>query len=302
MKRTNYLLLALTLLLTFAGCNQKEKKLAKIVDGITQEQRLVVFDIMASALDMDFNPSSHYGYRDDTLVFGIEVDTLSEKKVEIITKGEQQLKNYLLTALCNESSQVKELLSQIAEVPAYLKLTYEDLSTEKNIDVILNATEIEEALVKEYKHRDVLESFFKWFSFKESDEEYNVRSCFEKINEKDYIVVECTSDTSLLSVIDEKVNSDIDNAKDNFLFDIDDIVDLNEYKGKISKKYQDDFAEYLKEYYMEEEELFDNDYIPKLMQKSNAGLVIRFKDKSLNKTLDIVIESNELLGETHNQK
>lgn len=207
-----------------------------------------------------------------------------------------------MTAFCNESSQVKELLSQIAKVPAYFKLTYEVLSIKEKIDVILNATEIEEALVKEYKHRDVLESFFKWFSFDESDEEYNVSSCFEKINQKDYIVVEYTSDTSLLSEIDKKVNSDIDNAKDNFLFDIDDIVDLNEYKDKISKKYQDDFAEYLKEYFMEEEELFDNDYIPKLMQKSNAGLVIRLNDKSLNKTLDIVIESNELLDEKNSEK
>ena len=301
MKRTSYFLLVLTLLLTFAGCNQKGKKLEKIANGITQEQQLAVLDIMASALDLNLDPHYYYQHRDDTLIFGLVVDTLSEKEVEKITQGEQQLKNYLLTALCNESPQAKELLSQIAEVPAYFKLTYEDLSTKEKIDVILNPMEIEEVLVKDYKHRDVLENFFEWSLFNESDEKYNVSSCFEKINEKEYILVEYSLDNTVLSDIDERVNSDIDNAKDNFLFDIDDIVDLNEYKDKISKKYRNDYAEYVKENILEEG-LFDNDYIPKLMQKTNVGFILRFKDNSLNKTLDIVIESNELLGEAHNQK
>ena len=297
MKKVSYILLALSLMLTFAGCNQKEKKLQQIV--LTDEQIIVIRDITTSALIDDIIKSTS-SYRGDTLVFGIVVDTLSDDNVERITKGEQRLKKYLLTALCNESSQVKELLSQIAEVPANFKLTYGDNITEKKISVTLNATEIKDALAKKYKQRDVLGNYFEWLSFYESDEEHNVSSRFEKIDEKEYIVVVYASD-SMFFVINERVNFDIDNAKDNFLFDIDDIVDLNEYKDKISKKYRDDYAEFVKEYFMEEG-LFDNMYIPKLMQKTNVGLIIRYEDKSSNKTMDVVFESNELLGETHNQK
>lgn len=297
MKRTSYFLLVLTLLLTFAGCNQKEKKLQQI--DLTHEQSSFVRDIMASALDLDGFLHSTAGYHHDTLVFGIVVDTLSEKEVEKMTKGEQLLKNYLLTALCCDSSPVKELFSQIAAVSAPIKLFYGD-SSEEEIIMALNGTELREALAKEYKQRDVLGNYFEWLSFYESDEEYNVSSRFEIINETDYIVVVYASD-SMFSDINERVNFDIDNAKDNFLFDIDDIVDLNEYKDKISKKYRDDYAEFVKEYFMEEG-LFDNMYIPKLMQKTNVGLIIRYEDKSSNKTMDIVFESNELLGETHDKE
>lgn len=122
MKNVSYILLTLSLMLTFAGCNQKEKKLQQIV--LTDEQIIVIRDITTSALDIDDIIKSTSSYRGDTLVFGIVVDTLSDDNVERITKGEQRLKKYLLTALCNESSQVKELLSQIAEVPANFKLTY----------------------------------------------------------------------------------------------------------------------------------------------------------------------------------
>ena len=210
------------------------------------------------------------------------------------------MKKYLLTALCNESSQVKELLSQIAEVPANFKLTYGDNITEEKISVTLNATDTKDALAKKYKQRDVLGNYFEWLSFYESDEEYNVSSRFEKIDEKEYIVVVYASD-SMFSDINERVNFDIDNAKDNFLFDIDDIVDLNEYKDKISKKYRDDYAEYIKEYFMEEG-LFDNMNIPKLMQKTNVGLIIRYKDKSSNGAMDVIFESDELLGEKNSEK
>ena len=298
MKNVSYILLTLSLMLTFAGCNQKEKKLQQIV--LTDEQIIVIRDITTSALDIDDIIKSTSSYRGDTLVFGIVVDTLSDDNVERITKGEQRLKKYLLTALCNESSQVKELLSQIAEVPANFKLTYGDNITEEKISVTLNATEIKDALAKKYKQRDVLGNYFGWLSFYESDEEYNVRSRFEKIDEKEYIVVVYASD-SMFSVINERVNFDIDNAKDNFLFDIDDIVDLNEYKDKISKKYRDDYAEYIKEYFMEEG-LFDNMNIPKLMQKTNVGLIIRFKDKSSNGAMDVIFESDELLGEKNSEK
>ena len=298
MKNVSYILLTLSLMLTFAGCNQKEKKLQQIV--LTDEQIIVNRDITTSALDIDDIIKSTSSYRGDTLVFGIVVDTLSDDNVERITKGEQRLKKYLLTALCNESSQVKELLSQIAEVPANFKLTYGDNITEEKISVTLNATEIKDALAKKYKQRDVLGNYFGWLSFYESDEEYNVRSRFEKIDEKEYIVVVYASD-SMFSVINERVNFDIDNAKDNFLFDIDDIVDLNEYKDKISKKYRDEYAEYIKEYFMEEG-LFDNMNIPKLMQKTNVGLIIRFKDKSSNGAMDVIFESDELLGEKNSEK
>lgn len=298
MRKINCFLVALALLVSFAGCNQKEKKLQQIV--LTDEQIIVIRDITTSALDIDDIIKITSSYRGDTLVFGIVVDTLSDDNVERITKGEQRLKKYLLTALCNESSQVKELLSQIAEVPANFKLTYGDNITEEKISVTLNATEIKDALAKKYKQRDVLGNYFEWLSFYESDEEYNVSSRFEKIDEKEYIVVVYASD-SMFSVINERVNFDIDNAKDNFLFDIDDIVDLNEYKDKISKKYRDDYVEYIKEYFMEEG-LFDNMNIPKLMQKTNVGLIIRYKDKSSNGAMDVIFESDELLGEKNSEK
>ena len=298
MRKINCFLVALALLVSFAGCNQKEKKLQQIV--LTDEQIIVIRDITTSALDIDDIIKSTSSYRGDTLVFGIVVDTLSDDNVERITKGEQRLKKYLLTALCNESSQVKELLSQIAEVPANFKLTYGDNITEEKISVTLNATDTKDALAKKYKQRDVLGNYFEWLSFYESDEEYNVSSRFEKIDEKEYIVVVYASD-SMFSDINERVNFDIDNAKDNFLFDIDDIVDLNEYKDKISKKYRDDYAEYIKEYFMEEG-LFDNMNIPKLMQKTNVGLIIRYKDKSSNGAMDVIFESDELLGEKNSEK
>ena len=167
MKRTSYFLLVLALLLTFVGCNQKEKKLQQI--DLTHEQSSFVRDIMASALDLDDFLHTTAGYHHDTLVFGIVVDTLSEKEVEKMTKGEQLLKKYLLTALCCDSSPVKELFSQIAAVSAPIKLFYGD-SSEEEIIMALNGTELRVALVKEYKQRDVLGNYFEWLSFYESDE------------------------------------------------------------------------------------------------------------------------------------
>ena len=299
MKKVSYILLALSLMLTFAGCNQKEKKLQQIV--LTDEQIIVIRDITTSALDIDDIIKSTSSYRGDTLVFGIVVDTLSDDNVERITKGEQRLKKYLLTALCNESSQVKELLSQIAEVPANFKLTYGDNITEEKISVTLNATEIKDALAKKYKQRDVLGNYFEWLSFYESDEEYNVSSRFEKIDEKDYIVVEIAAD-SALSSIDKLVNSDIEDAKNNFSIDIDEIIDLDKYKNKISEKYREEVANYLKEEYIESGEMFINKYIASLMQQANVGSIIRFRDKKSDNIMDIVIESNELLGEKNSEK
>lgn len=299
MKKVSYILLALSLMLTLAGCNQKEKKLQQIV--LTDEQIIVIRDITTSALDIDDIIKSTSSYRGDTLVFGIVVDTLSDDNVERITKGEQRLKKYLLTALCNESSQVKELLSQIAEVPANFKLTYGDNITEEKISVTLNATEIKDALAKKYKQRDVLGNYFEWLSFYESDEEYNVSSRFEKIDEKDYIVVEIAAD-SALSSIDKLVNSDIEDAKNNFSIDIDEIIDLDKYKNKISEKYREEVANYLKEEYIESGEMFINKYIASLMQQANVGSIIRFRDKKSDNIMDIVIESNELLGEKNSEK
>jgi hypothetical protein len=299
MKKVSYILLALSLMLTFAGCNQKEKKLQQIV--LTDEQIIVIRDITTSALVIDDIIKSTSSYRGDTLVFGIVVDTLSDDNVERITKGEQRLKKYLLTALCNESSQVKELLSQIAEVPANFKLTYGDNITEEKISVTLNATEIKDALAKKYKQRDVLGNYFEWLSFYESDEEYNVSSRFEKIDEKDYIVVEIAAD-SALSSIDKLVNSDIEDAKNNFSIDIDEIIDLDKYKNKISEKYREEVANYLKEEYIESGEMFINKYIASLMQQANVGSIIRFRDKKSDNIMDIVIESNELLGEKNSEK
>lgn len=301
MRKINCFLVALALLVSFAGCNQKEKKLQQIV--LTDEQIIVIRDITTSALDIDDIIKITSSYRGDTLVFGIVVDTLSDDNVERITKGEQRLKKYLLTALCNESSQVKELLLQIAEVPANFKLTYGDNITEEKISVTLNATEIKDALAKKYKQRDVLGNHFEWLSFYESDEEYNVSSRFEKIDEKDYIVVEIAADSiHVLSSIDKLVNSDIEDAKNNFSIDIDEIIDLDKYKNKISEKYREEVANYVKEEYIENGEMFINKYIASLMQQANVGSIIRFRDKKSDNIMDIVIESNELLGEKNSEK
>lgn len=81
MKRTNFILLALTLLLTFAGCNQKEKELEKIVDGINNEQILDIYKIAASAFDKNAYPENYLKQRNDTLIFGIVVDTPFGKEV-----------------------------------------------------------------------------------------------------------------------------------------------------------------------------------------------------------------------------
>ena len=303
MRKINCFLVVLALLVTFAGCNQKEKKLEKITEGISQAQWYLINEIAASAFDKNVHPSSSFTYRNDTLMFEIVIDTLTEGKVKQAKNGEKLLKNYLLTALCCENSPVKELFSHIAEAPTPLKLFYGDSSEKEKIIMLVSGTEIRDALAKEYGQRNVLENYFEWLSFYEfdEDEEFNVSSCFEKINEKDYIVVEYASD-SMLSYIDEKVNFDIDNAKDNFLIDIDDIVDFDKYKNKISEKYREEIAEYIKEEYVEEGGLFDNKYIPELMQKTNVGLIFRLKDKSSGKPMDVVIESNEFLGEKNSEK
>ena len=82
MKKITLLMVALSLLLAFTGCNQKEKKIAKIIDGITEEQMGEINEIVAASWDLDADKVVFdIGYTHDTIYISC-YDTFSIESLD----------------------------------------------------------------------------------------------------------------------------------------------------------------------------------------------------------------------------
>ncbi|MBR4646837.1 MAG: hypothetical protein IKO75_06990 [Bacteroidales bacterium] len=152
MKNLSYILLTLSLLLTFTSCNQKEKKIAKIIDRITEKQMADINEIIAATFDLNADSVDFgYGIRQDTLYF-IDYNKFSLEDRDIDVQ-----KKFLLAALCSESPDTKELFAQIADVPAVLQFIYVDtIGHTIYLPIDINSSELKESLSKEYTPQDVL--------------------------------------------------------------------------------------------------------------------------------------------------
>lgn len=298
MKRTNYILLALTLLLTFVGCNQKEKKLAKIVDGITTEQS----EAIKATLNFSDNLDLKIAQQADTVVFAVveiasskdndedyevaedesnedSIDDESQKK-----KIMSSVKTYLLSAFCSDPI-VKDLLQQIADISAHIKFTFGNDEKEANPDiVIIGNAELQKVLAEKYTSHDVLISYIDVLNAISSDKETKI------FIEGNYVTIEYRID-SVFADIEDRVEYDIYMAKNSFLSNIDDIVDFEQYKGEISESYVKEYQDKIKESLLEEDDFF-NWFKPLL--KDNAGLIVRYSDNNSDKSIDVVFEPDEL--------
>lgn len=283
MKKSSLFLLTLVLLLTFAGCNQKEKKLQNIIDGITVEQKYSILEIASMGFA---NPDSCHldiDQRNNTIIFHIVENRLSNddsdestvKHKDLEKKFEQLAKNFILSALSSDSPEIKGLLKQIADVPASISID----------GIFISETELQDALNKEFTAREILSNWVNCLDVIGEEENFATKL------DGDYIVLSYNED-DIISDIDEWVNSDIEHAMNSFITDIDDIVDMDLYKDKISDKYRKDIADDIKQNF---DGLFESAYIPKLMKKAATGLIIRFIDQDSDRTLDITFEPDELL-------
>ena len=154
MRKINCFLMILALIVTFAGCNQKEKKIAKIIDGITEEQMGEINKIVAASWNLDADKVVFdIGYTHDTIYISC-YDTCS-----IESPDRDLQKDFLFAALCSNSPETEGLLAQIAAVPAVLLFAYAD-DVSHTLDLTeTNPNEIKEALVKDYTPKDVLNSY-----------------------------------------------------------------------------------------------------------------------------------------------
>lgn len=154
MRKINCFLMILALIVTFAGCNQKEKKIAKIIDGITEEQMGEINKIVAASWNLDADKVVFdIGYTHDTIYISC-YDTFS-----IESPDRDLQKDFLFAALCSNSPETEGLLAQIAAVPAVLLFAYAD-DVSHTLDLTeTNPNEIIEALVKDYTPKDVLNSY-----------------------------------------------------------------------------------------------------------------------------------------------
>lgn len=281
MKRTNYLFLVLALLLTFIGCNQKEKKLAEreknlalIVDGITDSQMGVINEIIAAAFDLDAD-SVDFGveFRNDTLYF-IDYNkfSLGERDIDL-------QKKFLLAALCSETPDKKELFAQIADVPALLQFMYVDTVEHKiYLPTDINSSELKESLSKEYTPIDILKSYTDMVncSFKEG-----------KLSlEKSYFVVSFYDN-------DYDIESYIDSLKAEALDeDYYDIINWDNYENKMSKEIQDE-AEWLCLLLLVE--IYNhNPYIFNEIIKADLGFELRLSGKNKEKGTSVRLDNSDL--------
>ncbi len=275
MKKTSFFLLVLTVLLTLASCNQKEKKLAKIVDGITAEQLDAIREITAEAFGMDADSIDFgYGFSNDTLYF-VGYDNHCYEGYDFNLR-----KEFILAALCSDASETKGLLSQISEVPAALEFFFVDTIGHSLYNPTVSNAEIKGALSKNYTSRDALSSYVNFVKDKQ-----------DITLENDYVVLSVNKN-GLFNGIEETVQQDIDDAKNSFLANIDDIVDINLYKDKISESYIKNFQNNAKETIVEIGLFEDVGYFGKLMKNNDVGFIVRFKDS--DKNIDIVWEPDEL--------
>lgn len=281
MKKISYILLTLSLLLTFTGCNQKEKKLAEkeknlsiIVGGITDAQKGVINEIIAAAFDLDAD-SVDFGYEiyQDTLYF-IDYNKFSLEKYD-----KDLQKKFLLGALCNESPDIKELFAQIADVPAFLQFMYVDtVGHTTYLPIDINSSELKKSLSKEYATIDILKSYTDMVncSFKEG-----------KLSlEKSYFVVTFYDNNyDIESYIDSLKAESLDE-------DYYDIINWDNYENKMSKEIQDE-AEWLCLLLLEK--IYDhNPYIFNEIIKANLGFELRLSGKNKEKSTSVRLDNSDL--------
>ena len=283
MKRTSFFLLALTLLLTFAGCNQKEKKLAKIVEEPTDEQIHIIGNITKAAIGKDLD--CYVNCTNDTFLL-IGSYNFTKDDLNKANETKELQKKFLLSAFCSDSPELRDIMQKIADVPAVIQLSYEDTIRHQLFKLDINNVELREALSKKYKPTDALSSLL------ELENERAKPKGFTKL-EVNYVVFGINTD-SLISDLEELVEQDIADAKGSFLSNIDEILDLDKYKDKISESYTKEFQSYYKELLIEEHLLSGEDYLTKLMKRNDLGFIFRFYDPEMDKSMDIVFEKDEI--------
>lgn len=283
MKRTSYFFGVLALLLTFGGCNQKEKKLAEIVDEPTDEQVHTIGDITTAAIGKDID--CYVSSINDTFLIIGRCD-FTKNDLNKANEAKELQKKFLLSALCSDSPDLLDITQKIADVPAVIQLSYEDTLGHQLFKLDINNVELKEALSKKYKPTDVLSSLIELKNARLKPEG------FAKL-EGNYVVYGINTD-SVISSLEEWVEQDIADAKSSFLSNIDEILDLDKYKDKIFESYTKEIQSYYKELSIEERVLSGEDYLTKLMKRNDMGIVFRLYDHELDKSLDIVFEKEEI--------
>jgi len=290
MKKTSYFLLTLALLLTFAGCNQKEKKLAVIeqnlaliVDGVTEEQMGAINEIVAASYDLDADKVKFdIGHTNDTLYISC-YDTFSierpDRDFKNILKVQDLQKKFLFAALCSNSPETKRLLEQIADVPAVLKIIYADTVSHKKYVVETKQGEIEEALLKENTPTDVLNSYSDLVNaFSNDDIKLSLEKNFFVVNiyDKDY-----------------DIKSHIDSLKTEALDeDYYDIINWDKYENKMSQEIQDE-ADFLCLFFIEA--LYNHlPYIFNEIIKGNLGFELRLSGENKEKAAIARLDNDDL--------
>lgn len=282
MKKITLLMVALSLLLAFTGCNLKEKKLAIkekkleiIAAGISQEQMEGINEIIADAFDLYADSVSFgFGVRNDTLYF-IDINKFSIDPFDFDLQ-----KLFLLSALCSDSPDTKGLLAQIAEVPAVLQFIYVDSIEHIIYQNDIDAPELRGALSKEYTPHDVLNSYMYLANadFVEKGDKLSIEENYFVVNYYDR---------------DYDIRSHIDSLKTEAMDeDYYDIINWDKYENKISKEIQDE-AEFLCLFLIEE---FYNHspYIFNEIIKANLGFELRLSGEDTEKCASARINNNEL--------
>ena len=330
--------MAFAVALSFASCNQKERKLSKIIDGITAEQKKDLKEIIIGST-IFLEPDSfnlNIVQQKDTVFFCIDEIDIGTKRENPIQKNGKENTNdeesfresgsvdetveqestdesfesilelckpYLLSAFCSESSNLKELLQQIADVPACIVIVLGDSPDISQSDfIVISSAELKKALLSECSTRTTLTSYIDLIStvchlLSEESDEIAISA---KLN-NNYVELTLELD-SLFNSLEEEIQSDIEDAKNSFWGNIDDILDLDEYKEEIRKAYIKDRKEMFKERFTEDGldkevsgYIENNFYLTKLFAKNNIGFKITFIDRTTGESIDIfTIEPDEL--------
>ena len=280
MKRTNYILLALTLLLTFAGCNQKEKKLAVIeqnlaliVDGVTEEQMGAINEIVAASFDLCADKVMFdIGYTHDTVHISC-YDTFS-----IESPNRDLQKKFLFAALCSNSPETKGLLEQIADIPVVLQFMYADTISHKTYSTEAKTDEIKEALLKKNTPTDILQYYTNLANDLNDDIKLSI--------EKNYFVVNFfDKDYDLKSYIDSIKAEALDE-------DMYDFFNWDKIEDKMFQEIQDE-AEFLCLFFIEE--LYNHcPYIFNEIIKGKLGFELRLSGGNTEKAAIARLDNDDL--------
>lgn len=263
MKKITLLMVALSLLLAFTGCNQKEKKIAKIIDGITEEQMGEINEIVAASWDLDADKVVFdIGYTHDTIYISC-YDTFS-----IESPDRDLQKDFLFAALCSNSPETKGLLEQIAAVPAVLLFAYADDASHTLYLTESNPNEIKEALAKEYTPHDVLNSYMDL-----ANADFVGKGEKLSIEDNYFVVSVFDKDYDVHSLIDSLKTEALNEDEDIF-----DIINWDKWEDKMSEDLQKETREsgigFLFYLYKHQQ------YIFRELVKANLGFEFRLLDNA----------------------